>query len=214
VAEPRKAVARALLMPRDQHFERHHGSLSIRRSAREKSDGVYSPTAVSSQCGAMPIFKSLRALDKSISFDGKPESPAAPAPHAVTELHELTLGDLMHGGSRFDVRQVGQSRVRRSTIESQAMLENYGKVVISAFVTLAFAAILTFLLLRPLSVDSDFLKVMIGVLSTKFGTVVDYWLGDAANRRRDHDRCLPSFFLSSTFSQGRLSRESSMRLPE
>jgi hypothetical protein len=39
--------------------------------------------------------------------------------------------------------------------------------------------------LRPLGVDSDFLKVMIGVLSAKFGTVVDYWLGDAANRRRE-----------------------------
>ena len=68
------------------------------------------------------------------------------------------------------------------------MLENYGKVIVSAFVTLAFAAILTFLVLRPLGVDSDFLKVMIGVLSAKFGTVVDYWLGDAANKRReDHD---------------------------
>ena len=67
------------------------------------------------------------------------------------------------------------------------MLENYGKVIISAFVTLAFAAILTFLVLRPLDVDSDFLKVMVGVLSSKFGTVVDYWLGDAANRRKEHD---------------------------
>ena len=53
------------------------------------------------------------------------------------------------------------------------MLETYGKVIISAFVTIAFAAILTFLVLRPLGVDSDFLKVMVGVLSSKFGTVVD-----------------------------------------
>jgi hypothetical protein len=68
------------------------------------------------------------------------------------------------------------------------MLENYGKVIVSAFVTLAFAAILTFLVLRPLGVDSNFPKVMIGVLSAKFGTVVDYWLGDPANKRReDHD---------------------------
>jgi hypothetical protein len=36
-------------------------------------------------------------LDKSISFDGKPASPAAPAPHVATEPRELTLGDLMHG---------------------------------------------------------------------------------------------------------------------
>jgi len=58
------------------------------------SDGVYSPTAVSGQCGAMPIFKSLCALDKTISFDGKPASPAAP--HTATEPHEMTLGDLVH----------------------------------------------------------------------------------------------------------------------
>ena len=67
------------------------------------------------------------------------------------------------------------------------MIDTYGRVVISAFVTLAFAAILTFLVLGPLGVDSDFRKVMIGVLSAKFGTVIDYWLGDAANKRRDHD---------------------------
>jgi len=67
------------------------------------------------------------------------------------------------------------------------MLETYGKVLISAFVTIAFAAILTFLVLRSLGVDSDFLKVMVGVLSSKFGTVVDSWLGDAANRRKDQD---------------------------
>jgi hypothetical protein len=58
------------------------------------SDGVYSPTAVSGQCGAMPIFKSLCALDKTISFDGKPPSPGAP--HTATEPHEMTLGDLVH----------------------------------------------------------------------------------------------------------------------
>ena len=69
----------------------------------------------------------------------------------------------------------------------RAAVLTYGRVVISAFVTLAFATILTFLVLRPLGIDSDFLKVMIGVLSAKFGTVVDYWLGDAANKRRDHD---------------------------
>jgi hypothetical protein len=67
------------------------------------------------------------------------------------------------------------------------MIDTYGRVIVSAFVTIGFAAILTFLVLRPLGVDSDFLKVMIGVLSAKFGTVVDYWLGDAANKRRDHD---------------------------
>jgi hypothetical protein len=61
------------------------------------SDGVYSPTAVSGQCGAMPIFKSLCALDKSVSFDGKPVSPAEPTSHVATEPHELTIGDLMHG---------------------------------------------------------------------------------------------------------------------
>jgi hypothetical protein len=61
------------------------------------SDGVYSPTAVSGQCGAMPIFKSLCTLDKSISFDGKPPAPTAPTSHVATEPHELTLGDLMHG---------------------------------------------------------------------------------------------------------------------
>jgi hypothetical protein len=62
------------------------------------------------------------------------------------------------------------------------MLTSYGKVTISVVVTLGFAAILTFLVLKPLGVDSDFLKVMIGVLSAKFGTVVDYWLGDAARQ--------------------------------
>jgi hypothetical protein len=67
------------------------------------------------------------------------------------------------------------------------MLDTYGRVIVSVFVTLGFAAILTFLVMRPLGVDSDFLKVMIGVLSAKFGTVVDYWLGDAANKRMDHD---------------------------
>ena len=68
------------------------------------------------------------------------------------------------------------------------MLTSYGKVTISVVVALGFAAILTFLVLKPLGADSDFLKVMIGVLSAKFGTVVDYWLGDAANRRKeDHD---------------------------
>jgi lysozyme family protein len=61
------------------------------------SDGVYSPTAVSGQCGAMPIFKSLCTLDKTVSFDGKPASPAAPTPHTATEPHELNLGDLVHG---------------------------------------------------------------------------------------------------------------------
>jgi hypothetical protein len=44
----------------------------------------------------MPIFKSLCTLDKTISFDGKPAMPATPAPHAATEPHELTLGDLVH----------------------------------------------------------------------------------------------------------------------
>jgi hypothetical protein len=53
--------------------------------------------------------------------------------------------------------------------------------------TIAFAAILTFLVLRPLGVDGDFLKVTVGVLSSKFGTVVDCWLGGAANRRKGHD---------------------------
>ena len=43
------------------------------------------------------------------------------------------------------------------------MLNSYGKVTISVVVTLGFAAILTFLVLRPLGMDSDFLKVMIGV---------------------------------------------------
>jgi lysozyme family protein len=41
------------------------------------SDGVYSPAAASGQAGAMPIFKSLCTLDKSIGFDGKPASPDA-----------------------------------------------------------------------------------------------------------------------------------------
>jgi len=67
------------------------------------------------------------------------------------------------------------------------MLISYGKVTISVVVTLGFAAILTFLVVKPLGVDSDFLKVMIGVLSAKFGTVVDYWLGDAA-RHGDENR--------------------------
>jgi hypothetical protein len=66
------------------------------------------------------------------------------------------------------------------------MLTSYGKVTISVVVTLGFAAILTFLVLKPLGADSDFLKVMIGVLSAKFGTVVDYWLGDAARHSVDH----------------------------
>jgi lysozyme family protein len=48
------------------------------------------PTAVSGQAGGMPIFKSLCTLDKTISFDGKPAAPAAPA----AEPHELTVGDL------------------------------------------------------------------------------------------------------------------------
>jgi hypothetical protein len=55
---------------------------------------------VSGQSGATPIFKSLWTLDKSISFDGKPASPAAPTSHAspaAPAAHELTLGDLMHG---------------------------------------------------------------------------------------------------------------------
>ena len=71
------------------------------------------------------------------------------------------------------------------------MLTSYGKVTISVVVTLGFAAILTFLVLKPLGADSDFLKVMIGVLSAKFGTVVDYWLGDAArhsDKLRDDDK--------------------------
>jgi hypothetical protein len=49
------------------------------------------------------------------------------------------------------------------------MLETDGKVIISAFVTLAFAAILTFLVLRPLGVDSDFLKVMVRRGERRFG---------------------------------------------
>ena len=66
------------------------------------------------------------------------------------------------------------------------MLTSYGKVTISVVVTLGFAAILTFLVLKPLGADSDFLKVMIGVLSAKFGTVVDCWLGDAARHSVEH----------------------------
>jgi hypothetical protein len=69
------------------------------------SDGVYSPTAVSGQCGAMPIFKSLMALDPSISFTAEPTSPVAPTPHASpsepAEPHTLTLGDLVHGVEAF-----------------------------------------------------------------------------------------------------------------
>jgi hypothetical protein len=38
------------------------------------------------------------------------------------------------------------------------MIDTYDKVVISALVTIAFAAILTFLVLRSLGVDSGFLS--------------------------------------------------------
>ena len=73
------------------------------------SDGVWSATAVSGQAGAMPIFKSLCTLDKTISFR------ATPAPHAATEPHELTLGDIVHDAealaiseTRFALRRVGE----------------------------------------------------------------------------------------------------------
>jgi hypothetical protein len=59
------------------------------------------PTAVSGQAGAMPIFKSLCTLDKTINFDGKPAAPAAPAPHAAAEPHELTVGDLVNDVEEF-----------------------------------------------------------------------------------------------------------------
>ena len=55
------------------------------------------PTAVSGQAGGMPIFKSLCTLDKTISFDGKPAAPAAPA----AEPNELTVGDLVNDVEEF-----------------------------------------------------------------------------------------------------------------
>ena len=58
--------------------------------------------------------------------------------------------------------------------------------VVSVLVVAAFGAVVILLLWRPVDLGptvSDLLKILLGVLASKFGTVVDFYLGSSIGSR-------------------------------
>lgn len=66
--------------------------------------------------------------------------------------------------------------------------------IVSTLVMLILLALIALMFMKQGTIDpalGDFAKLLAGAITAKFGTVVDYWLGDSVNKRDQNDRKEP-----------------------
>lgn len=62
--------------------------------------------------------------------------------------------------------------------------EKVGAISVSVLATIVFGAVVVLWMLRPPSVESPVLNVLVGALAGGYGTVLNYWLGSSAGSSR------------------------------
>lgn len=66
----------------------------------------------------------------------------------------------------------------------QNLSAKYAPIAVSVIVSVNFGLVVYVLLTRAVpNADSDLIKIMIGVLSAKFGDVVNFWIGSSSGSK-------------------------------
>ncbi len=64
------------------------------------------------------------------------------------------------------------------------MEEKVGALLVSLVATVAFGAVLFFWVIRPPTVNSDVLNVLVGALSAGYIQTLNYWFGSSAGSKQ------------------------------
>jgi hypothetical protein len=74
--------------------------------------------------------------------------------------------------------------------------ENIGAIIVSIIATVAFVAVLILWALKPPSVSSDVLSVLVGALAAGYIQTLNFWFGSSSGSK-DKDKAISSLSASA-----------------